>query len=114
MANNVIENVEKEIIDKEIEKKHKCNFYAVLEAEEAEQLLKDEKERKKRMRYFKAVEYNNLIKEIEEATAQTSKKTPRQYNLLKTYEIYNIGDTKKIIARRKGDSNEANCESEIK
>jgi hypothetical protein len=55
------------------------------------------------MRYYDIEEYNKLLKEIEEATQQKTAKTSHQYHLLKTYEVYVIGDTKKIISKRQPD-----------
>jgi hypothetical protein len=87
----------------EAERVHREQFYKALDAISAEELLKEEKDRKA-SRYYPKEENAKIIKEIEEAEILKSKKSNRQYYLLKKYELLLIGETKRIIKRLTNDS----------
>ena len=76
---------------------HKIKFYETLEAEALEAELNNKKKTK---RLFSRAKYDELLKEIEVAYSTKGKKSNRQYHLLETYEIYEVGGIKKIISKR--------------
>jgi len=76
---------------------HKIKFYETLEAEALEAELNNKKKTK---RLFNRAKYDELLKEIEVAYSTKGKKSNRQYHLLETYEIYEVGGIKKIISKR--------------
>ena len=49
---------------------------------------------------LKAPEYNKLIQEIETTNSKQQTKSSLEYNLLNSYEVWTIADTKKIIRKR--------------
>ena len=84
-----------EIIERN--KHHKLKFYAALESQVTEQLLKS---KASKSRLLDADAYKSLMDEIETARNTKNKKTSRQYYLLGQYEVYTVSEISKIIAKR--------------
>ena len=85
-------------------KVHSTQFYEILEAERTEKELKNSNSTYKRLLTYN--EYNQLILEIEEASRTKTTKTQRQYYILNAYEVFEVAGVKKIIAKRKKETDD--------
>ena len=90
------------ILNVEQERVHKEKFYSLFEAKATEiELENPTKKRKKTRTVTNLVEYQELIITIEEAMNKKTIESQKEYYLLNKYEILSVGDTKKIVQKRK-------------
>ena len=99
MSATASNEVETNMEQLERNKLHEEKFYDALNADRLEKEMNCKKSTYQRL--LTRNEYQQLIVEIEEASATKTTKTARQYYLLKTYEIFEVADVKKIIGKRK-------------
>ncbi|RNA13325.1 KRAB-A domain-containing 2-like, partial [Brachionus plicatilis] len=90
------------LLDVDQERIQRDKFYSLFEAKILEDELKNpEKKRKKTRKITSLDDYNTMIVSIEEAYQKTRGRTQKEYYLVNKYEVYTVGDTKKIILKRK-------------
>lgn len=97
---SMVTDLESPIIDADIERQHKEQFYAGIEALKLEDELKNKPKTKKTRTFTKLDEYEQLIVIIETAKSKKGTKERFEYNILRTYDIYLVGQTKKIIEKQ--------------
>jgi hypothetical protein len=87
--------IESPIINADIERQQKEQFYAGLEALMNEEELKNKPKTKKTRTFTKQDDYEQLIVIIESAKSKKETKERFEYNLLRTNDVYIVGQTKK-------------------
>jgi len=97
---SVVLPIESPVINADIERQQKEQFYAGLEALKNEEELKNKPKTKKTRTFTKQDEYEQLIVIIETAKSKKETKERFEYNLLRTYDVYIVGQTKKIIDKQ--------------
>ncbi|RNA32086.1 KRAB-A domain-containing 2-like [Brachionus plicatilis] len=76
-------------------------LFSIRSVYDRKSLKNPDKKKKKTRTITSATEYQALILKIESALEKKTKKTPEGYYFLNQYEILVVGDTKKIIKKRK-------------
>lgn len=90
------------ILNVDQERVHKDKFYSLFEAKSTEvELENPAKKRKKTRTVTNLNEYQELVNKIEEAMNKKTIKTQKEYYLLSKYELLVVGETKKIVQKRK-------------
>ena len=94
--------VEADLARAEVTRVHKEKFYQALDLEKAQKLEKDLTSTlsKNSNRNKTRTEYEQLIKEIEDAYSKVETKTSHEKHLIKQFQIVNVGETKKIVKKQ--------------
>ncbi|RNA44011.1 hypothetical protein BpHYR1_050819 [Brachionus plicatilis] len=90
------------LLDVDQERIQRDKFYSLFEAKILEDELQNREKKRKKTRTITSLDdYNTMIVSIEEAYQKTRGRTQKEYYLVNKYEVYTVGDTKKIILKRK-------------
>ena len=92
---SMVTDVDQAAIEVENKRINKEKFY-----EKIEQLINEKEKKKKTFTLIKIDEYLVLIETITTAKNKKEKKTPKEYNMLRDYDVITIGQTQKIIKKR--------------
>jgi hypothetical protein len=92
---SMVTDVDQAAIEVENKRIHKEKFY-----EKIEQLINEKEKKKKTFTFIKIDEYLVLIETITTTKNKKEKKTPKEYNMLRDYDVITIGQTQKIIKKR--------------